>query len=129
MRLTAKQEAFAVAYIKLGNATAAYREAYGEGNWSEPALNVEACRLLKHPKVSLRIKELIQPVIAASELTVKRTLEHIALAAYSDPTEEISWGDKLNALDKAMKHLGMFEKDNNQRAPNLQMQINLMGAE
>lgn len=44
-------------------------------------------------------------------------------------TKRVKQWDKLGAIDKAMKHLGLFEKDNNQRAPNLQMQINLMGVE
>lgn len=60
--LTDKQEAFAVGFVRLGNASQAYREAYdvksarrkSEQQW----VHVEACTLLDHPKVSLRIEGL-----------------------------------------------------------------------
>lgn len=44
-------------------------------------------------------------------------------------TKEVKQWDKLAAIDKAMKHLGLFEKDNAQRAPNLQMQIVAVGVD
>jgi phage terminase small subunit len=56
--LTPKQERFAQTYVETGNATEAYRRHYSTENMSLNAQYVEACRLLKHPKVSLRIKEL-----------------------------------------------------------------------
>lgn len=40
---------------------------------------------------------------------------------------KIKFWSKLDALDKAMRHAGLFEKDNRQRAENLAIQINLVG--
>lgn len=42
-------------------------------------------------------------------------------------TKKVKFWDKNAALEKAMKHLGMFERDNSQRAPNLAIQVNLVG--
>ena len=33
------------------------------------------------------------------------------------------------AIDKAMRHFGLFERDNGQRMPNLAIQVNLVGPE
>lgn len=57
--LTEKQEAFALAFLETGNAAEAYRRSYdvapdAKDGW----LYVEACQLLDHPKVALRLKEL-----------------------------------------------------------------------
>lgn len=37
--------------------------------------------------------------------------------------------DKNSAIDKAMRHLGAFEKDNRQRSSNLALQINVVGSD
>ena len=153
MVLTPKQEAFALAYIKLGNATAAYREAYAS-KMSDPAINVEACRLLKHPKISLRISELAAPVLAAAGLTAERALQENARIALfdarklygTDGKEKLphEWDDetaaamsprlesgatphdKNRALDMAFKHLGLYERDNAQRGESLAIQVNIV---
>jgi phage terminase small subunit len=56
--LTPKQNAFCLAYVETGNAAAAYRLAYATASMSAGAVNVEASRLLDHPKVALSIGEL-----------------------------------------------------------------------
>lgn len=56
-KLTAKQAAFAQAYIELGNASAAYRKAYASQATPE-CVHTEASRLLKNPAVTLRIQVL-----------------------------------------------------------------------
>lgn len=38
-------------------------------------------------------------------------------------TKEVKLWDKVSGLDKLAKHLGLYERDNAQRAPNLAMQI------
>src|SRR5580693_2459622 len=85
MRLTPKQEAFALAYCRLMNASDAYREAYHAGNMNPKTINEAASRLLKNSKVSARIAELKVPAIAAAGLSVERTLREIARVAYADP--------------------------------------------
>ena len=84
-RLTPKQEAFALAYCRLMNASDAYREAYHAGNMNPKTINEAASRLLKNSKVSARIAELKAPAIAAAGLSVERTLREIARVAYADP--------------------------------------------
>lgn len=58
MGLTPKQEAFCLAYIETGNASEAYRRAYDPKRMTAEAIAVEASKLLKHPKVALRVAEL-----------------------------------------------------------------------
>jgi phage terminase small subunit len=42
-------------------------------------------------------------------------------------TGKIKFWSKIDALDKAMRHAGLFEKDNRQKQENLAIQINLVG--
>lgn len=44
-------------------------------------------------------------------------------------TKKIKLWDKNAALDKAMRHLGAYEKDNSQRGPDLALQVVLVGPE
>lgn len=44
-------------------------------------------------------------------------------------TYEIKFWDKNAAIDKAMRHLGLFEKDNVQRKEDLVLQVNLIGTD
>lgn len=58
------------------------------------------------------------------EITRERVLQEIADIAFTPshtPDNEtfLSNKDKLNALDKLSRHLGLFEKDNDQRAPTI----------
>lgn len=59
-KLTQKQEAFVSAYVANGgNASEAYRTAYETSEtWTNNAVRTEACRMMKHPYISLAIKEL-----------------------------------------------------------------------
>jgi phage terminase small subunit len=164
MRLTPKQEGFALAYCRLLNASDAYREAYHAGNMNPKTINEAASRLLKNSKVSARIADLKAPGIAAAGLSVERTLREIARVAYSDPGRYyradgtmkpiVEWDDDMRAavaqvetetradgacitklkfwnknegLEKAMKHLGLYENDHAQRGENLQLVVELVG--
>ena len=74
--LTPKQEAFALAYVETGNATEAYRRAYDvEPNARDPWINVEACQLLDHPKISRRVDELQRQAAERSEYTIRAAFE------------------------------------------------------
>jgi phage terminase small subunit len=57
-KLTPKQEAFALNYVEIGNATEAYRQSYNAENMSDEATRVEACRTLANPNIALRVAEL-----------------------------------------------------------------------
>ena len=162
MRLTPKQEAFALAYCRLMNASDAYREAYRAGNMNPKTINEAASRLLKNSKVAARIAELKAPAIAAAGLSAERTLREIARVAYADPrrlfradgtlvpiveldedaagmiaaievdenrrTTRVRMWDKNQALEKALKYLGLYERENTQRSENLSLQVVLVGA-
>lgn len=74
-KLTVKQENFVLAYLSTGNASEAYRRAYDAENMSAEAINVEACRLLQHPNVALRLAGLQKRAEAKAILTLE---EHMA---------------------------------------------------
>ena len=57
-RLTAKQEAFALAYCGGVSATEAYRTVYHARSMAPTTVNTEASRLLHHPKIGQRIQEI-----------------------------------------------------------------------
>lgn len=82
--LTPKQEAFCQAYIETGNASEAYRRAYDASKFSENALYVQACKTLKHPKVSLRIAELQQLIADRHDITVDKIIRELALIGFSN---------------------------------------------
>jgi hypothetical protein len=84
-RPTAKQEASALAYFRLRNATAAYREAYAPKTMSDKTINEAASRLLKNSKVAARISELTAPALKSAGLIVGRLLQEVARISYSDP--------------------------------------------
>jgi phage terminase small subunit len=86
--LTAKQEAFALAYIETGNASEAYRRAYNAGQMSPAVINVKASEVLHNGTVAVRVTELRSRVIAAAEertgVTVERVVQEYARIAFAD---------------------------------------------
>lgn len=74
-RLTPKQEAFANAYLKTGNAVESYRIAYDAEDMSYKAIDKEARKLLEHPGISLI---LAQASKRAQERAVVSFDEHVA---------------------------------------------------
>lgn len=73
--LTEKQEAFCIAYVQSGDASAAYRAAGYSPRMRPKTVNEEACRLLKNPKVTARLAELRAP---AAELAQVNLRSHLA---------------------------------------------------
>lgn len=57
-KLTIKQEKFCQKQVELGIGSDAYRQSYNADSMSPEAIHVEVTRLLKNPKITLRIKEL-----------------------------------------------------------------------
>lgn len=84
MALTAKQEAFCLAYVESGNATEAYRSAgYSPGS-SDKTTNEAASRLLKNSKVSARIAAIRAPAADAARMTLEghlKRLQHLSQIA------------------------------------------------
>ena len=58
-RLTQKQEAFTLSYLETGNAAEAYRRAFDVADAVASSwVYVEASKLLRHPKIALRLERL-----------------------------------------------------------------------
>lgn len=78
MALTAKQDAFALAFFETGNAAEAYRRAYdvaedAKDHW----LYVEASQLLDHPEIALRLKEMRAKAEAHAIYTRQQALDEL----------------------------------------------------
>jgi len=85
LKLTLKQERFCQAYIANGgNATEAYKTAYGAEGYAPKTLNEAACRLSNLSKVSARIDMLASEALAASQVTVDRIVAEYAKLAFSN---------------------------------------------
>jgi phage terminase small subunit len=57
MGLTPKREAFCLAYLRLGNASEAYRQSYSAGNMADRTIWEKASRLLADGKVKARVED------------------------------------------------------------------------
>ena len=68
-KLTPKQEAFCIAFLKAENASDAYRAA-GYSITNAKTVNEAASRLLKNSKVSARIAELRLPAAEEAQITL-----------------------------------------------------------
>jgi phage terminase small subunit len=168
MRLTPKQEGFALAYCRLMNASDAYREVYDVKRSTSKSVNEMASRLLKNVKVASMIAEIRATSEKTTILTVEQTRTELARVCFSDVrrlcnpdgslkqvheldddvaaaissfkikeieidgrvavrTIEVKFWDKVAALDKAMRHLGLYERENAQHSENLELQVVLVG--
>lgn len=160
--LTAKQEAFAVAYMATGNASEAYRRSYNVAEDALPSTVYGCARdLLAHAGVKARLAELRAEVAEAAVIDQGQVLMELRRLALSDvrllmdkegkvlvPSEldpetaaavqsfkideygriEYKFHDKLGALEKLAKFLGLYEKDNRQKTdPLLELLRGLSG--
>ena len=69
--LTAKQEAFCLAYLETGNASEAYRRAYNAGRMKPESIHRKAFDLLENVKIRARLQELRQPAVEAAQVTLR----------------------------------------------------------
>lgn len=157
--LTGKQENFCQAYLKLGDMSAAFRQAYNAGNMKSTSVNRKAFTVFNEPKISARIVQLQEDLAKRNRididelvvclanmvrfdisefydengclknvhdmsLTARQMISHIeSQEAYNSKgefigtTKKIRNISKLDAIEKLMKHLGAYEKDNKQKTP------------
>lgn len=108
-KLTAKQEKFCRAYVKLLNITAAYKEAYNTSKMKPTTINVKASTEFNKGKIRVRISELQFKIAQRNEITVDKVV-----ARLSDISKE-NKNDRVQAADKLMKYLGGYEKHNQQK--------------
>ena len=84
MKLTAKQEAFCLAYIETNNASEAYRQAYNSSKMKPESVNESASRLMADVKITARLEQLRAPVRDRAQITLESHLErlnHLSLMA------------------------------------------------
>lgn len=119
-KLTKKEARFVQEYLIDLNATqAAIRAGY-----SAKTARQIGYQLLTKLHIQNAIAEAQAKAAEKLEITRERVLPEIADIAFTPshtPDNEtfLSNKDKLNALDKLSRHLGLFEKDNDQRAPTI----------
>jgi len=93
--LTKKQEIFAKEYVKLDDASAAYRIAYSTAKMLDKTVNENASRLLKSSKVTARVKQLqeIAAEIAETEFKCdsKELLKHLNILRKSRIDEYVDF--------------------------------------
>jgi hypothetical protein len=97
--LTARQEAFAVAYVNnLGDTRAAYESAYGCAGSSLATIRVNASRLLHTPRVQARIRELQERAGAVALRSTQQLVAELEESAACDP------GELLQLWNGACRH-------------------------
>jgi len=74
-KLTIKQERFVAEYLKDGNASRAYREAYDAENMLPNVIHVKACELLKTGKVAVSVDLARKRMAAKVEITHQKIIE------------------------------------------------------
>lgn len=72
--LTAKQEAFAVAYVETGNASEAYRRSYDASKTKPDNVHIKASHLMADGRVSARVRELQGKAAEAAGITLESHL-------------------------------------------------------
>jgi len=114
-KLNSNQESFCAEYIKNGNnATEAYRSVYGQKNSTDKSLNERASRLLSTSKIQARIKGLQEKVNTKVEKKLGLEVVDVALMFKEMYYKAEKDADKLKAAENLMKHLGGYQKDNEQ---------------
>lgn len=103
MKLTAKQEKFVQELIKGKSQREAYKAAYNAKKMSDNAIDVEASKLLKNPKVALRFKELNGKLIKMAEekaiITAEEVIREIAGIAKDDIKNYLSFRTERVVVD------------------------------
>lgn len=105
-KLTKKQEIFAQEYVKLDDASAAYRIAYSTSGWKDKSVNEAASRMLKNIKVHTRVKELqeIAKNVAEEHFKIdsKELLGHLNILRKSRIDEYVDFAEieKVVGIDE-----------------------------
>jgi len=109
--LTIKQEAFCQAYIRLGDKSAAYREAYNTSRLKDKSVNELASHLSSNVKVASRIAFLQSKVAAIAEkkfnITAEEILRHLNILRNSRIDEYVEFKTVTTQMfNKAGKKTG-----------------------
>ena len=111
IRLTPKQEKFCQLYMTEENGTRAYFKAY---NCTLRSAEVGAHENLRKPKIKARINELRAAVTAKTLVSVESVVNDI-VDTHRRAKEEDEYNAELKASDMLMRHVGGYERDNEQQ--------------
>ncbi len=118
--LSPKQENFAIAVVQGTSQADAYRQSYNSVNMENATIYVEASRLARNPKVSLRIEELLREKDVDRRMQAVKLedfvldqLKHESLTARSDSA-------RVRALELQGKTIGLFQMKPTRDEPPLQ---------
>lgn len=118
MKLKPRQEAFCIEFAKSGNATQAYKSAFGTTN--EKTAGVQASRLLKKPSVQERLKEIQDEIASVKIADVRELQERLTAIARRELYETVilpngeqvqkqtTIKDALKALELLCRIQGLF---------------------
>lgn len=162
--LTIKQEAFCQAYIRLGDKSAAYREAYNTSKMLPSTINRKGAEMFENGIITARVEALRAEIKEDNKITISEIVSTLSDMLRFDVAElydengklknihsipkkarimisqletdeikvkglvvgsikKVKIFDKLQAVEKLMKHLGGYEKDNDQKKPQQQVTI------
>lgn len=112
-KLTTKQLIFCKEYLIDYNAT---RSATVAG-YSEKTADSQGSRMLKNVKIKTYLDEMTTQRAERLDVSADKILIEITKVAYvdiEDTETEVKPSDKLKALDMLGKHVGLYERDNEQ---------------
>ena len=116
MKLTAKQEAFCLAYIETNNASEAYRRSYNADKMKAETINKRSSELMQNGAITGRLEQLRETVRERAKITLESHLErlnHLSLMAekaeqYSAAIKaEESRGKAAGLYVEKIEHSGM----------------------
>ena len=96
-KLTPKQEAFVRVYLKTGNASEAYRQAYDAKGMKPESINREAKALIDNPKISARLGVIQERAAEKAALSKSWVLERLMRNA------RIAMAEETVTIKKAVK--------------------------
>ncbi|RRJ91517.1 terminase small subunit [Paenimyroides tangerinum] len=105
--LTIKQEIFCQAYLRLGDKSAAYREAYSCSNMKAETIHSKASLLSSEDKVRARIEQLQKEAIERNKATLDEVLIVLADIIRFDPAAMYDENGTLLPIHKMPKKVRM----------------------
>ena len=96
--LTVKQENFCQAYLRLGDKSAAYREAYDCENMKAETIHVKASELASIGKVAVRIAELRDEAAERNKISLDEIIGSMAEVVRFDIAELYDEDNKLKSI-------------------------------
>ena len=113
--MTQKQENFCLAYIKTGNASEAYRQAYNAEKMKPESINNKAYEVMQNVDITSRIKELRDIATQSAIMSVserKELLTKIAQNVTYDKEGNAGFNDATKAIDLLNKMDGIYIQKN-----------------